>query len=254
MAEKFPPAAERVMQILNIFTSGDDIISLKELSEQLAIPIASLYRIINCMISYGYIIEDSVHPNFYKLGTKFLLMGRSRMLDDRLINVSKPYRDSLVSQTTQACQLSVLTYDGIMILEQVLPVSVPTYVAALGQNRPINISASGKVLVACMDSSSRKKFIQRASHLFVQNTYKTISDVKLFEKELDLTKIKGYGKDQEEFALGVGCIAVPLMFDNKPVAALGLTGSIQNYEAEENLERFKVILMNVCKSITSQLR
>lgn len=254
MADKFPPAAERVLQILNIFTSGEDMVSLKDLSEQLAIPIASLYRIINCMISYGYIIEDSAHPNFYKLGTKFLLMGRSRLLDDRLINISKPYMDSLVNQTNQACQLSVLTHDGVMILEQVLPVSVPTYVASLGQNRPINISASGKILASYMEPSTRKKFIQRASHLFVQNTYKTITDLKLLEKELEQANEKGYGKDQEEFALGVGCIAVPILLNGKAVASLGLTGSIQNYEAEENLERFKLILMNVCKSITSQLR
>ena len=45
----FPPAAERTLQILDLYAADPEPKTLKYIAEQLQIPASSLYRIINCM-------------------------------------------------------------------------------------------------------------------------------------------------------------------------------------------------------------
>lgn len=61
-----------------------------------------------------------------------------------------------------------------------------------------------------------------------------------FYNLLHITAQRGYGTDDEEYAMGVGCIAVPIYdSENKPIAAIGTTGPVEFYH---NAEEFQAIL------------
>ena len=75
-----------------------------------------------------------------------------------------------------------------------------------------------------------------------------------FAAILDEIRQKQYGTDFEEYALGIGCLAVPI-YDagNKPIAAIGLTGQIENYQDSEKFNEFLESLRNVSELIKNEI-
>ena len=65
-------------------------------------------------------------------------------------------------------------------------------------------------------------------------------------------KIESY--DNEEFSLGIGCLAVPIFDAEKNcIGALGITGSIQEYRKESTFQNMLQALLNASSNITSHL-
>ncbi len=73
--------------------------------------------------------------------------------------------------------------------------------------RPLYCTASGKVLI-CYQPELANDIYSRPVPRYTLNT---ITDKEAFVRELETTKLRGYGVDKEEFSNGLNCIATPLM-------------------------------------------
>lgn len=239
-SQNFPPATERTLQILDYFASDPSSKTLKTIAEKLSIPSTSLYRIINCMQEYRYIVEDPKRPNYFKPGYKLSQFSNIVSTERDLIKIARPYMEELAKTSSQACQLCTLTESGICTIDQCLPQSGITYISELGETLPVNVSASGKLLTALLPPQKQKSFLKRAKTLFRQHTPNTIIDIVEFQRELDRIQKLRYGTDVEEYAIGIGCIAVPIHNANRePIAAIGVTGPIEFYQ---NISNFNATL------------
>lgn len=82
--------------------------------------------------------------------------------------------------------------------------------------------------------------------------------IRLLIKRLSWKKLKsrfcGYGYDDEEFAVGIGCLAVPIYDGQKKcVGTLGITGSIQEYRNKKKFEYMLSILHDSASKIAQNL-
>ena len=67
--------------------------------------------------------------------------------------------------------------------------------------------------------------------------------------------MRGYGMDNEEYQLGIGCIATPVLgADNQCVGALGITGRIDDYKEECALEKLKEIIIETGETISKMMQ
>lgn len=249
---QYPPAAERVLKILDLFIENDEPKTIKEICTILQIPTASAYRIIRCLVDAGYLQEDSSQSVYYHLGYKIGILARN--YDKSISLIAAPMMEELALQTNQACQLSVLSNDSVITIHQALPASTITVIADIGGKIPINISAAGKVLTALMPSAKQKTFLESAWKLKAEPT---VYSINVFDKFVDsLAKIEksGYALDHEEYALGIGCIAVPI-FDKRdmPIAAIGLTGHIEHYRDDKKVLDLVKSLHDISQKITERL-
>ena len=146
----FPPAAERTLQILDLYAADPEPKTLKYIAEQLQIPASSLYRIINCMQKYNYIVEEPFHPNYFKLGYKLSQFSSIAFSENDLIKLARPFMEELTHNSNQASQLCILSENYICTIDQCLPRSAITYISELGEKLPVNVSASGKLLTALL--------------------------------------------------------------------------------------------------------
>ncbi|MDF2675425.1 MAG: IclR family transcriptional regulator, partial [Clostridiales bacterium] len=124
--------------------------------------------------------------------------------------------------------------------------------APLGTIIPLNVSASGKVLVTFMKEEQRKKFIE--SSPFVHKTEKSIIDKDAFNIELNKVRELGYAEDDEEYSKGVGCLAAPVYNHAKEcIASIGITGSINNYHDNEKYQKYIQLTINASQKVSSLL-
>lgn len=227
----FPPALERAISILEYLSESENPKSSKEISEELKIPIASTYRIVNCLRSNGYLRENRFLSDKFTLGYKLISLGRSAHNKSNIIEIANRYMEELATSTAQASQLLVLGDDSVITIHQTLPLSVITVIAKIGEKIPINLSAGGTMLTALLPASKLNSFLKKAWKNVRKQTDYSILDVEEYKKKLTISNNCGYAVDKEEYALGIGCLAVPIYDpENNPIAALGLTGHISSYE------------------------
>ena len=74
------------------------------------------------------------------------------------------------------------------------------------------------------------------------------------KKELKRSAKRGYGLDNEEFSIGIGCMAAPV-FDSEGqcAGAVGVTGYIEEYRDKDHFNYIKECLFQAAGEITEKL-
>ncbi len=73
---------------------------------------------------------------------------------------------------------------------------------------PVHCSASGKLLLAFSSKELQEHVLSSAP--FTSYTKKTITTARVFARELEKIRKRGYSEDDQELIPGVNCFAVPI--------------------------------------------
>lgn len=230
------PALEKALNVIEFIGRRGSPVTIKTISVDLGIPLATAYRTVKYLCNRKYLKKSPLIDGEYTLGPQLLYLAHLATKQSNLVAEAEPVMRDLTTRSGQTTQLGVLQDFGVMYIEQKLPTKPVNIVATLRTVLPVNVSASGKVLVAYLSSSEQELFLQNA-HLAAQ-TLNSITEVSQFKQELTKVKNSGYALDHEEYARGIGCAAAPIYDHRKQVvAAIGLTGPITDYTNEIKLEQ-----------------
>ena len=246
------PAVMRTLNIIEALFFSAEPKSLGELSKELEIPTASLFRIMKNLASREYVTVLAGPPVRYTIGHKpFQLVTGYWSRTDRKY-VIKPIMQELTAKTNQTAQYAVFQNGQFLYTEQALSAAELNVLAQLYMPLEINTSAGAKVILANQSEEIREQYL--AGITLHRRTSRTIDDMEHLRAELALTKSRGYGMDDEEFTVGIGCMAVPV-FDGEGQckAALGVTGYIEEYRNPENFEYIKRCLFEAARELTKKL-
>ena len=122
-----------------------------------------------------------------------------------------------MAEVGETCNLAVLRRGELFYLDRVeadwpLRLHLPP-----GTVLPPHCSASGKLLLAFKVADERCQLLQNLPLL--PFTHRTITDRMLLESELERIVSTGYAVDNEEYVIGVSCVAVPVYDSNQDVVA-----------------------------------
>jgi len=246
------PAVERALNILEYIGNKKTKVTVKEVSDYLDIPIASAIRIVKTLVNRGYLVESKGGASSFTLGLRILHLSQGVIKNTDLVALAIKHMRVLSSETNQASQLAILQQNSVIYIEQVLSTKSVSIIAPLHTPITLNTSASGKVLCAWRTSEQQKKIVEPAE--FIKATDRSIVNKKLFYKELENVKIKGYAIDDEEFAIGIGCMAVPVFdYTNEIIAAIGITGHISAYKNQNELKTILASMKQTAAKISGEL-
>ncbi len=245
------PAIEKALDIMEYMANRGEFVTIKEVAADLGIPQATAYRTVNYLLSRNYLRQSVEAEGEYFLGPQLQRLSDviSRQFD--IIAIAKPFMRHLASQCGHTVQLGVLQEAQVVYIEQVLPTRPVNIIAALRTGIPVNVSASGKVLVANMAPEEQAHFLENA--VLEARTHRSITNPEDFMEELRKVKQQGYAVDYEEYARGIGCLAVPIRnARGQVVAAIGITGHSLDFK-DEALERNARLVLDAGRSISFNL-
>lgn len=250
--ETIVPAVDRCIRILEFIANSNIPVSAKELAEKLDIPIASSFRIIKNLVERGYLVESVRYEGKYELGLKILYLAEKKIKSLDVRTIAREYMEKLSNETGQTVQLGKLENNAVIYIEQAMSLSPVKVVGSLYTPIQLNVSASGKVLCAFLSPYKQMEIVENAE--FIKLTENSQMNKEEFRKTLPQIKKQHYAIDLEEYSIGVGCIAVPIFnYKGECIAALGLTGNIEDYVDEQKNIFMKNTLMNAAKSISLKL-
>jgi DNA-binding IclR family transcriptional regulator len=214
------PQLDRSLDVLEFLAQRGEA-GAGEVSQELALPRASVYRLLNTLEIRGYIARVPRSKRF-RLG--LAIRALASQADTSLVaSLAAPALADLCAKTGETANLGVLSGGRIFYGASRDGPHVPRMPATVGEEIEPHATAIGKVILAAMPPRDRLALLGKEP--YVAFTDRTVTTAEELEHELTETAKRGYAVDEEEIAVGAVCIAAAVL-NNKgyPVAALSISG------------------------------
>jgi DNA-binding IclR family transcriptional regulator len=199
-------SADRVMAVLDLVAERRSM-GFSEIAERLELPKSSAHALLRTVEARGYLVLDP-EQRTYRLGSRIWELAQACHEIEDLRTLMKPLMDRLVERTGETVQLATLDGTSAVYLglsESPHPMKLTS---RAGARLPAHASAIGKALLASIDPEEVRRRLGDAT--LVKLTDHTITGVPQLLDELERVRQRGYSVDDEEFAIGLRCIAMPI--------------------------------------------
>ena len=221
---------ERIFALLDVLSSRDGVISLKEIAEKTGLHPSTTHRILNDL-AMGRMV-DRPESGSYRLGLRLLELGN--LVKDRLNvrDVALPAMRELHKTTQQTVNLSVRQGDEIVYVERAYSErSGMQVVRAIGGRAPLHLTSVGKLFLAFDESSKVRQYATRTG--LAGQTKNSFTQLAALERELSKCRQYGTSRDNEELELGVRCMAAGIYDDQaRLVAGLSISAPADRLNEE----------------------
>jgi DNA-binding IclR family transcriptional regulator len=204
MTEKLV-GAERVIAVLTELAAHPQGVTLDELAGILASPKPTVHRALATLRRAG--LADLVERGVYLLGDEYLRLAFRNLEGRPETGRVQPLLDELATRFGETAHYAVL--DGTDIVYRAKadpPQGAVRLTSSVGGRNPAYRTAVGKSLLA-------PDHLDALSFPLEQKTPHTHVTRAALLTELDETRARGYGIDDEENEVGVACLAIPVHLD-----------------------------------------
>jgi IclR family transcriptional regulator, acetate operon repressor len=210
----------RASQLLLWVASNSHGVTAKEAAAAQGLALPTTYHLLNTLVDEGLLAKDA-HRR-YILGRSSAILAqaylRGRSVSENLLRAVR----ELARRTEETSYLADWGEHDIRVLASVEG-SHMVRVAEVGAGpyEHGHARANGKVLLAYARPEARDAYLR--AHPLVPLTDATICDPKSFEQELEHIRERGYAYDEEEWSVGICCVAAPLLQDGHLIGSFGLS-------------------------------
>jgi IclR family acetate operon transcriptional repressor len=210
---------QRGLDVLKMLAHQPDGATLREITEQLELPGASVLRIARTLVELGYLRREEATKRYY-MTNSFLMLGQPRTATRGLSECANASMRRIRQATGETTQLGCMIDLEMVVIDQLLSLHPFKYSADLGARCPCYSCAPGKAILAFLPDDEREAIVSRLA--FKRFTSTTITSKRAFRDELNAIREKGFALDRSEGMPGVHCIAAAIL-DRHGVAVAAIT-------------------------------
>jgi len=240
---------EKMLSLLDVFTTEQPIWSSENLIKHLGTPSSTCYRYLKVLRRAGYL--SRVASQSYVLGPRIIELDRVSRESDPVYLAGSPVGQRLTMETGQSSLLCILFSDSVMCVQQTRGHDVPAGLFTRGQRRPLVAGASAKSILAYLPMHQLRILYARHSG--------AIADVGLggnweeFKTKLKQIRQQGYSMTAGDYNAGIVSIAVPLFNrEGEVLGSLALVASM-TIIAPEKFEKFAPSIVLAGQEVSAQI-
>jgi len=195
----------RLFALLEVIAQKNQLFSLQSLVEETGLPKPTLHRMLQQLESAGMLQRDG-DGRHYSTGLRLRRMAEQLLLNNTVHGARHAVLRQLVDEVGESCNLTALSGSEVLYLDRVETPAPLRFYLHPGSRVPAHCSASGKLFLAQMSPSQRRRLLEHA--VLEKYTARTLTTVEALEAELERVSRDGYAFDDEEFLPGLFCVAV----------------------------------------------
>ena len=241
---------ERIIKILDSFSLDEPELTLKELTNKTGLPKPTVYRIAEALNKVNILSKDD-NVSKYRIGVKLFELGSLYLETLELRKLAFPEIEKLSKYTEESIHMGVLDGNEVTSIEGLGSTHNLQAKLWIGKRSPIYCTSIGKAILAFLPKKEQEEILTTIE--FKRYTKNTITDKKNLKKELESIRRQGFALDNEEHDEGIMCVGAPI-FNNKGevVASISISGPKIRMK-EQELEKYKKLLMDSVKRISDKL-
>jgi len=222
-------SVNNALAVLESFSVERPELGVTELSQALGLGKSTVHRLLTSLAARGY-VRKNPQTERYCLGFKAFEVGSLAAGRGAIREIVAPFLRSLMLASKETVHLGVLDEGDVVYIDKIESDQPLQMYSRIGRRAPLHCTALGKALLAWEPKESVERFLRRRLRAYTPSTR---TDPDLLRQELAKIRASRHALDEEEFAVGLKCVAAPL-FDHtrRAVASLGIAGP-----ADERLPR-----------------
>ena len=239
-------SVENAFSLLEALSDKGLELGIAELCKKIALSKGTVHRLLGTLKNLGYIEQNPQNRKYY-LTVKIFKLGTAVTDKIGLVQII-PYMKKLSQQFNETVNLAILDRDEITYLYSVGSDNTLRLDLKIGSNQPAYCAAVGKVLLTYLSEQELDGYLERVK--LKSYTPYTITSKEYLKKDLKLIRERGYSFVNEEYMVGVSCVAVPLK-DKQGKVYAGLSFSVPTVRIDkEKLPQLVDSLISTVKKIT----
>jgi DNA-binding IclR family transcriptional regulator len=222
------PNLRNASRIMKLLAQNPDGYKAADIARELRIPVTTTLRIMATLQLEGFVRKADGR---FELGPVLIHLGNASLAGTEIRNAALPVLQDLTNRTDETSHLAVPCDDRALIVA-VQDSSHPLRAASRpGFLAELHCSSTGKSFLAFLHRARIDTFYGKNRP--TKRTPHTLTTLAEIRREADLTFKRGYSLDDEEFALGVRCLAAPVhSSDGSVIAAIGITAATVRFTRE----------------------
>ncbi|MDY4976902.1 MAG: IclR family transcriptional regulator [Clostridia bacterium] len=245
------PAVDYALEIIEFFASKNSEIGIADISNALNINKNAVSRVLEALLEKNWIYMSDSTQKKYRLTLRPFSLISGYINNNSIAKIATPYIEQLNKELGDSVYLGVKNGKNVLYLIHCDSTKEVRINGCAGGEYPLNCSAPGKILLSYSDTEEIKNYFNIQVD---KRTTNTITDFDSFMIEADKIKKAGFAIDNEEFAKGIICIAVPIFdYAGNVVATIGIS-SLTLYDDTDSLicGKFK-LLKNIADEVSQNL-
>jgi DNA-binding IclR family transcriptional regulator len=216
---------KRAFEALEVLASAERGLGVTEVAQALGVSCNSAFRLLHTLEESGYVRRDPNSKKYF-LGLRLFELGNAVFHSRDLRELARPILQQLLNRFQETVNLAVLQDMHVVYIERLeSPLSLRTS-STVGSRANAHSTSLGKAMLAFLPQGHVRRLM--AETKLEARTAKTITDPQTLERELELTRQRGYAVDDGENLEGVCCVGAPV-FDSQGsvVAAISVSAPLQ---------------------------
>ncbi|GAB3158231.1 IclR family transcriptional regulator [Micromonospora sonneratiae] len=208
---------DRGVQLLQAFRPSGEPLRLTELCRRTGLPKATVHRLIEQLVELALLQRT---PDGFVPGIALFELGELVPVKQRLREAALPFMQDLYEATHETIHLGVRSDLDVVYAEKIRGHAGVDTPSRVGGRLPLPCTGVGKVLLAYSGQELIDEVLLRP---LPRLTAHSITDPGLLADELAQIRYSGIGYDRQEAALGLSCVASPVLVHGEIVAALSIS-------------------------------
>ena len=243
------PTVKKAFKILQLISESATGLGVSDLAKRLKIGKSTVHGITYALEDLGVLIREP-HNKKYTMGYTLLELYKRSYGKKELREVAKRPMEMLMKRVGETVFLGVLNGDHVTILDVLESNNEMKITAPPGTRLPLLVGATGRVLLAQLEREKARDIVQKKG--LTSYTQRSVTDPKVFLREVDEAGERGYSFDNEEYIPGVRAVAAPLRMTSLPPAAIwvvGFTSTMDEKKIELMIREIRETATEISRSL-----
>lgn len=222
-------SADRTLDLLETLAGSLAPLSATEISAALGIPKSSLFHLLGTLEERGYVTPDN--SGGYTLGPAVVRLARSGGSEISILAVLDRVLDGLRDALNESCSFNVQKGDEVEVVATRAGRNALTYTMQVGDLAPLYAVSSGKILLAQKDREWLDDYLNRVR--FEGYTPNTIQSHERLMRDIERTRVEGFGFVDGEFTPGIVGLGAAVRQDGQIIGAINVAVPNPRFDAQK---------------------
>ncbi len=214
----------RAIDILTLLAEAPKGLSFKDIYTTLDMPKTSAFDILQTLVSTSMVEENLETEKRYKVGLRAFQIGTSYAPNKNLIQVATPHLEELAEKVNKTAILAMFDQGKVIFIHKYDPPSSTVLsTCTIGTSKELYCSSLGKAVLSALSPDQSDRLIDTI--VFEKKTDFTITNKSDLQREIEISRERGFAIDDREFEDHVFCMGVPIFnYAHQVVGAISISG------------------------------
>jgi len=212
----------RALLILDTLAQHAEGLTLAMLARAVDLPPSTAHRLLTTLQHRRFARFDPLAKS-WQIGLQAFIVGNAFARARDVVLIARPHMRRLMEECGETVNLYVMTDSDAVCMAQIESRQMMRAASRPGGRVSLHNSAAGKAMLAHTPQSDLSRILRVGG--LPRLTGKTLISVEALRANLNAVRSRGYAIDDEEYAVGLRCVAAAVLDEyGAPLASLSVSG------------------------------